>query len=303
METIKNKKSTSGIKTLLLALLVTALWGSLFPFIKIGYSAFNIDATSIPNIIMFAGMRFALCGVILCAVSMLRKEKLAYPRLKNISLIMLTGLFSIILHYLFTYVGLSLTDSSKTALIKQLGPLLYACFAFIFVKNEKFNILKIAGAFVGFAGIVAINYNPGGISFSAGDWLIIGASVCTVISSILSKITVQNNSPFWTNAIAQLFGGVVLIAAALIMGADLLVFDLRATLVFAYICVASMGAYVLYSYLLRTVSISKMFIIRFTEPLFACIFGALLLGEDIFKWQYLIAFILISAGIVLGSKN
>lgn len=297
-----NKKNSS-IKTLLLALLVMALWGSLFPFVKIGYWAFSIDSGSIPDIIMFAGMRFALCGVILSTISIVRKEKLAYPRTKNISLIMLTGLFSIILHYFFTYVGLSITDSSKTALMKQLGPLLYACFAFLFVKDEKFSKLKILGALVGFAGIAAINYNPDGITFSAGDLLIIGASVCTVISSILSRITVQSNSPFWTNAIAQLFGGVVLIGAALAVGADMLAFDIKSALVFCYICVASMGAYVLYSYLLRTVSVSEMFIIKFTEPLFACVFGAMLLGEDIFKWQYLIAFILISAGIVIGNKN
>jgi drug/metabolite transporter (DMT)-like permease len=46
-----------------------------------------------------------------------------------------------------------------------------------------------------------------------------------------------------------------------------------------------------------------MFIIKFSEPLFACVFGALLLGENIFKWQYLIAFVLISSGIILGNKN
>ena len=44
-----------------------------------------------------------------------------------------------------------------------------------------------------------------------------------------------------------------------------------------------------------------MFIIKFAEPLFACLFGAILLSENIFKWQYLIAFILISAGITLGN--
>jgi drug/metabolite transporter (DMT)-like permease len=39
------------------------------------------------------------------------------------------------LHYAFTYIGLSSTDSSKTALIKQLGSLIYVCFAFLFFKN------------------------------------------------------------------------------------------------------------------------------------------------------------------------
>ena len=31
----------NSIKTILLSLLVMALWGSLYPFIKIGYSAFR----------------------------------------------------------------------------------------------------------------------------------------------------------------------------------------------------------------------------------------------------------------------
>ena len=46
-----------------------------------------------------------------------------------------------------------------------------------------------------------------------------------------------------------------------------------------------------------------MFIIKFAEPLFACLFGALILGENILKWQYLIAFLLISFGIILGNKS
>ena len=35
----------------------------------------------------------------------------------------------------------------------------------------------------------------------------------------------------------------------------------------------------------------------------ACVFGALLLGENILKIQYLIAFILITVGILLGNKS
>lgn len=48
----------NSIKTILLSLLVTALWGSLYPFIKIGYSAFQIDTTNIPSIMLFRGHSF-----------------------------------------------------------------------------------------------------------------------------------------------------------------------------------------------------------------------------------------------------
>ena len=81
----------------------------------------------------------------------------------------------------------------------------------------------------------------------------------------------------------------------------MLTLDPYALGVFAYICTASTVAYLLWNYILKTCELSNMFIVKFAEPLFACIFGAVLLGEDILKWQYLIAFLLISGGIVLGN--
>lgn len=280
-----------------------ALWGSLFPMVKIGYQAFGIASDSVADILMFASVRFILSGFVVCIFSRLKKEKLETPKRKSIFMICVMGLFSIVLHYAFTYIGLSMTDSSKTALIKQLGALIYVCFAFLFFKDEKFSVVKIIGAIVGFCGIIAINYSPDGIRFSLGDILIIGASVCTVISNVISKKSVQGNSPFWVTGISQLVGGLILLVAAIVMGAEMITFTLKSTAVFMYICTASIVSYTLWYYILKNNSLSKMFIIKFAEPLFACLFGAVLLGEDILKIQYLLAFVLISVGIVLGNKG
>ena len=293
----------SKTKAIIYSLIVMILWGSLFPCIKIGYKAFSISGTDIPDILMFAGMRFTLCGIVISAIALLKKDKIEAPRLKAVSIILLIGLFSIILHYTFTYIGLSSTDSSKTALIKQLGSLIYVCVAFLFFKNEHFSVWKIFGAVIGFCGIIAINFSADGISFSMGDILILLASVCTVASGILTKKIAADHSPFWITGISQLSGGIVLVLASLIIGADFLSFDWYALGVFGYICTASTIAYLLWNYVLKTSDLSNMFIIKFSEPLFACAFGAILLGEDIFKWQYLIAFILISTGIVLGNMK
>ncbi|MCR4719349.1 MAG: DMT family transporter [Firmicutes bacterium] len=293
----------NNIKVTSLSLLVMALWGSLFPMIKIGYAAFGINSGSIPDIIMFASARFIFSGAVVCIFSYLRKEKLETPYKKSVFNICVMGIFSIILHYAFTYIGLSMTDSSKTALMKQLASLIYVCFAFLFFKEEKFSILKIFGAVIGFCGIVAINYNSDGITFSLGDFLIIGASVCTVIANIIGKKSVEKSSPFWVTGISQLTGGIVLFAAAVGMGARIPNFTLKSTAVFAYICVASVAAYTLWYLILKNNSLSKLFIIKFAEPLFACIFGAVLLKENILKIEYLIAFALISGGIMLGNRS
>ena len=295
------KINKTELKTIFLSLIVMALWGSLFPCIKIGYEAFRINGSDIPSILMFAGERFTLCGIVISAIAIFKKDGIESPKVKAISMYLLIGLFAIILHYAFTYIGLSSTDSSKTALIKQLGALLYVCFAFLFFKNESFSIYKIVGAIIGFLGIVAINFSGGSISFSIGDVLILLASVCLVVSNILTKKIAASHSPFWITGVSQLSGGVILMLTAAIMGARMLDFDIYALGVFAYICTASTVAYILWNYILKICDLSNMFIIKFAEPLFACIFGAVLLGEDILKWQYLIAFVLISAGIVLGN--
>ena len=135
------------------------------------------------------------------------------------------------------------------------------------------------------------------------DILIICASFSMLVADILIKKRAAKQSVFYLTGTAQVFGGVMLIVVAFILGGSLLSFNLASLGVFIYICTASMVAYILWNYILKTKDLSNMFIIKFTEPLFACIFGAILLKEDIFKWQYLIAFALICTGIILGNKK
>jgi len=287
-------------RSILLALLVMALWGSLFPAVKIGYAAFGIQSSCVADILMFAAMRFAVCGALVCLFCLIRRKAMPAPRGKAMGNILLIGVFTIVLHYATSYVGLSMTDSSKTALLKQAGVLVYICVSFLFFKDESFSIFKIIGAIVGFGGILCINLNAGAVQFRFGDILILCASVCTVVSNIISRRSSQSCAPLWITGISQLFGGLVLLAMALGMGAGLPKFTGTGVLVFAYICAASIVSYTLWYHILKTSELSKLFIIKFAEPLFACIFGALLLGENIFRWQYLAAFLLICAGIMIG---
>ena len=66
----------SNLKTIILSLLVMALWGSLFPMVKLGYGAFNISSSSVPDILMFASYRFIISGLIVSAFCLFRKEKI-----------------------------------------------------------------------------------------------------------------------------------------------------------------------------------------------------------------------------------
>ena len=72
-----------------MALLVMALWGSLFPFVKIGYRAFGISASEIPDILLFAGLRFLVSGFIVSIIALALKAIIAAPRGKSIGAILL----------------------------------------------------------------------------------------------------------------------------------------------------------------------------------------------------------------------
>jgi drug/metabolite transporter (DMT)-like permease len=137
------KKFWQSFGIIVLSLLVMALWGSLYPLVKIGYEAFCIDGSDIPSILMFAGTRFAVCGAFAFFIAVFKKGKIQSPKRNTLGIILLISFFSIVLHYAFYYIGVATTDSSKSAIMKQLGALLYICFAFLFFRqNQKENNQK-----------------------------------------------------------------------------------------------------------------------------------------------------------------
>ena len=286
-------------KTILLALLTMLLWGSLFPMVKLGFAAYEVEGVA--DILLFAGIRFVICGGVICIYSALRDRESYRPVRFSLWPILFAGLLSIVLHYSFTYLGLLMTESSKTAIIKQIGALLYVCFSFVFIREDKPTVQKIVAALLGFAGIIAINIGSGGLVFSMGDLLILCASLCTVFSNVISKRVFDKVAPVTATGVSQLFGGIVLLSVGLAMGGRVSFSLGEELLIMGYICVASIVSYCIWFGIVKSGELSHLFIIKFAEPLFACIFGAAILGEDIFKLQYLVAFLLIGGGICLSS--
>ena len=267
--------------------------------VKLGYEAYDI--VSVGDILLFAGIRFTICGAAISIFAFL-KDKGSFGDVKaHIFPILLSGVFSIVLHYGFSYLGLDLTGSSKTAILKQTGVLFYVCFSFLFFKEDKFTLKKLVAVLVGFAGVIEINAGPSGVGFGLGDVLIIAASLCTVFSNVISKKVFQNIKPITATGIAQLFGGVVLLIIGVILGGGFQFAGNGSAGILFYICLASSVSYCIWFAMVKENTLSKLFIVKFAEPVFACGFSAMLLGENIFKVQYLVAFLLIAGGIYISN--
>ena len=63
----------------LMAIVCNVLWGSAFPFIKLGYRLFAIDSSSTASIFCFAGVRFMLGSFLVLLGSVLLQSRV--PRL------------------------------------------------------------------------------------------------------------------------------------------------------------------------------------------------------------------------------
>ena len=290
---------SNKITSVIIAVIVCALWGSLYPFVKIGYSAFQIASSDIPTIMLFAGCRFVVSGMVLFAVFLSKEKKFSIPPKKYLMLILLSSLALIILHYFFTYAALAFGEGSKSAIIKQVGFLFLSCFAFLFIKEDKFSMAKLLSGILGFLGIVVTSFDNGKFSFATGDIFLVMASFCSVIYMILSKEIVKKINPLYATACMHLFGGIVLCVVGVTLGGRITHIDIDAVLVFAYICLASIVAYALWGILIKYNDLSKLSVIKFTEPLFAVILSGVFLGENIFKLKYLLALIIIFVAILL----
>ena len=139
--------------------------------------------------------------------------------------------------------------------------------------------------------------------FALGDLLLLLASACSAAGTIISKRATQIVAPMKFVAYSQFFGGVFLLAVGMILGGKINHADIKAICVFLYICAASITAYTLWNMLLKSGSVSKLSIIKFTEPLFAVIFSGIILGEKIFRASYLVALVLLIAALIIEHRE
>ena len=286
-----------------LALVVMFFWGSLFPTIKIGYRVFGIDTAVWASILLFAGMRFVVCGIVQLGIYAKKHKKLEMPSRMSLAPILQIALTTYMLHYLCTYLGISHLPSAKTTILKQTGTLFIVCFAFLFRKEDSFSIKKLIGGLLGFASILVINLKGASIQFGMYDLLIIAASFFGVAGTVFSKNAYDHHDPFYVTAWAQLMGGVMLLTLGFMGKGAFTRFGLDSVAVFAYMCFASCAGYMLWAKLLKYNDMSKMNTLKFTETLFSALCSWALLGEDVFSPVYLISIVLVCAGIIIGNTN
>lgn len=290
----------------LLACVCNFLWGSAFPCIKIGYDLFQIPEKDTPAQILFAGMRFAMAGILVILVmSISHKEFLVPKRQKTWGRVMLLSCFQTILQYILFYIGLAHTSGVKASIIEASNVFFAILVASLFFRQEKLTAEKIIGSLIGFLGVLVIQLQGFSLDFGLGDGCILLSTIAYAMSSVLLRRFSDEENVVLLSGYQFLFGGIVMMIFGFLLGGRISSELVGAWGMLFYLAFVSAMAYSLWAVLLSHNPVSRVAVFGFMNPVFGVILSAWLLKErqQAFGIRSVIALILVSIGIYIVYRN
>jgi drug/metabolite transporter (DMT)-like permease len=283
----------------LLALLYIFLWASAFV-------PSRMVSTTAPPLWILA-VRFSLAGGLLLAGSLAAGLKL--PKGAAIWLrVALLGLCGNAGYLGLTYLALRHLSSGMGAILASTNPLILALAA-PRLLGEPLTPRKLLGMVLGFGGVVITMAARAGLQTARPQDVLL--AFCGVISGTASTVIYKRLSgrlgrpdPVMTNAIQLCSAAVILIpAAALMHGPPHLTFTPQIVLALAWlVLVMSVGASLLWFWLLSHGDASRVSAWYFLTPVFGLLLGAALLGERLVPLDAL-GLVVIALGLLLVTRE
>ncbi len=288
-----------------IATLCCLLWGSAVPAVKWGYGLIGIMPADTPSLLLFAGLRFVLAGMILLGFCVATGRRALPPR-SHIGGVVLLALLQSVIQYLCYYVGLAHTTATKTSIISAtlvFFPVLLAHFVY---SNDKLTAQRILGCLVGFGGVVAVNMSAGGFDLNfqfVGEGMLLASTFSGSVAALYGR-RLSRDMDVVVMAGWQLFlGGAVLTGTGLVTGGHFERFSIEAGALVLYLAAGSAIAFALWSQLLKHNPVSRVAVFNFEIPIAGVLFSGLILGETIFEWKNLVALVLVTIGITIVTRN
>lgn len=299
-ENIKAPFLSKKKNVVIIAILYTFLWGSAFPLVKLCMKFFEIDDNDQASKCLVAGIRFLLSGVLILSLGKVIKIKIIPNNKKSFIWIIIYGIFSTTLQYSFTYIGLSNMDGSKGAIYDQLCVFFILIIGGLCFKDDNLSITKIIGCVIGFVGIFLTSASGLGFDFSlGGEGMMIMAATVQTIAYLIAKKTAKTVNAISLVGLGQTAGGALLCVFSLVFGGKILSANITAVLILIILAGISSSAYILSVLPLKYFPATEIASFNLLIPIFGVIMSGIILQEDIFKWNYPVALILISLGIFI----
>lgn len=285
----------------LFALTAAVLWGWAYPIIKIGFEEWGITPDMTGSKMLFAGIRFAISGLIILAMARGMRRSFRPARRWDWGFILLFALINTTFHYACFYIGLSHSEGSRAAILNSLSIFLVVVLACVFFKSDRMTLRKMVGVVLGMAGILILNLNGDAVSAEwswLGDGMIIVNAICSAVASLLTRSMARRVDIIVGTGYSLGIGGLLLIVPGLLMGGTLPHVTLWGLALLGMLVGISTIGFALYNQLITHNPIGKVAIYNSLLPIVGAVTSCLCLGEP-FQANYILAGGLVASGIYI----
>ena len=262
------------------------IWGSTFLAIRLGNEA--------TPPVWAATIRLALASVLLFLIAAI--FRMPIPRGRALRGAALWGLFNLGVNLSLLYLGEQTVPSGISAVLFATVPLTTALLAAAF-GVEPLVLGKLVAALIAIGGVAVIFAGELGVSVPFTGLLTVfcAASAAALANVLLKREPKQQVIPL--NAVGTAVGAVVCLVASVALGEPHAIPTTAAAwLPILYLTIAgSLGAFVLFSWLVTHWSVSNASLLGVTVPIIAVVLSGLVKGEQPAPLTYLGAAIVISA--------
>ena len=261
------------ISDLLELLLLAAVWGASFLFMRI--------AAPVLGPVLLIELRVLLAGLVLLMLSV-RLNQIAEIRRYLIPLFVVGCINSAIPFLLFAFASLSL-PAGFTAILNAMAPLFGTAIASVWL-GEKLTFSRFFGLVLGFTGVtVLVGWTNIPITQSF-VWAVLAglfASLMYAIAAPYTKQKLSKVSPIVIATGSQLSAAAVLLPITPFFLPTELPSVLVISVVLALAFLSTAFAHILYFRLISNLGAGKALTVAYLIPLFAMVWGAIVLGEAI----------------------
>lgn len=284
--------------------LLAAIWGASFMFMRMGVRELGAFAT--------AGVRVGIAALFLLPILLLRGHGAALRQ--HWKLTFVVGILNSAIPFAcFSYALLSIS-TGLSSILNATVPLFGAVIAWLWLKDRPTGS-RMVGLAVGFAGVALLAWDKASFqpdaSGNASGWAVLACLLATLCYGIAASFTKRYLSgvPSLVSATGSQLGAAIgLLPLAWWFWPD------HGVSLHAWAAVVALGvlctgvAYILYFRLIERAGPARALSVTFAIPVFALLYGVLLLGEVVTPWMLLCGLVIVagtslSTGLVRFSRK
>jgi drug/metabolite transporter (DMT)-like permease len=257
-------------RDVLLLLLLSAIWGSSFMFIRLGVDELE------PSVVVLGR---TVVGALILLPLVVGRGGLRPIRRALVPLVVLGALNNALPFWLLGFAETHL-DSGLTAVIQAAAPIFTVLLAVRMDASQRVTGSRLVGVCVGFLGVaLLVGLQTGGDLL--GAFAVIGTALCYAASALYAGRTVRSFPPLQVS-IGQLAAGALLIAPFALAQLPAESPPAGAIAAVAMLGVFGSGiAYLLYFALIASAGASRAILVTYLVPAFALAYGAIFLDEPL----------------------